>query len=98
MIANLQVSSVDPVGVSTNNNKVLDFIANLKKQWDDIVSSVGKMSMKYCVKFLILCLDALIVFMESSFSSLPGADKKATVLGALSAVYDYVVIQSFHFG
>lgn len=84
------ILSVDPVGQA---HDVLDEkISDLKSQWDTIKSpskwwSKIKPNLSPVFYFLVGCLDELI--QRASDFAIPGEDKKATVLRAISILYDY---------
>ena len=82
--------SVDPVGQA---HDILDNkIDNLKSQWDVQKAPVSwwskiKTNLTPVISFLIGCLDDLILHIGNF--AIPGEDKKATVLRAMSILYDY---------
>lgn len=84
----------NPIGVEKQDGAITSFIENLKTQWDEAkiaAVSVGKITMVQVVKYLLICLDGLIVFVDGLMENAGGADKKATVLAAVAVLYDYVV-------
>ena len=90
-ISSLDVK-IDPIGESKPEvNGVVD---NLKKKWDElknIIKGNKTLILSAGIKFLVMSLDSLISYVETSFPGLKGADKKATVMLAVNALYDYVI-------
>jgi hypothetical protein len=84
------ILSVNPVGQAHDvlDNKIND----LKSQWDTQKVPASwwskiKPNLTPVVSFLIGCIDDLILHISDFV--LPGEDKKATVLRAISILYDY---------
>jgi len=92
---NLEVPA--PVGtVVVNNLSINSVMDSLKLKWDEfkkVAKENGTFSSQSAVKFLFLSLDALILVVEKLIPGEKGSDKKATVLLAISGLYDYVIKQ-----
>lgn len=88
----VSILSVDPVGEPKNDSTVSSFIDGLKKKWDEFRAGLGKatkVTLVHVTKFLLFSLDGLIVFVDGLMVG--GPDKKATVMTAVSALYDYII-------
>ncbi len=86
---NVSILSADPVGIAKSSNIIVAFIAEMKAKWEIVKVELGKkVSMIQGVKFLLGCLDELVLFVANLDLSNP--DKKATVLASVSILYDYV--------
>ena len=84
----------NPVGKPTLKTEISEFVEGLKTKWTESkkeLTSLKKLSIQYATKFMILALDSLILFVDSILGDESGANKKATVLVALSLVYDFVI-------
>jgi hypothetical protein len=108
-MANITVLTAgpNPIGVAQPTDEIQQFINNMAIKWEEstrfIKSSVkptwfswGPMGLISITKFLIYCLDGLIVLVENLVTE-DGANKKATVLSAASALYDYVIKDTLPF-
>jgi hypothetical protein len=85
----VSILSADPVGSAQNSNIIVAFVSEMKAKWEAIKAELGKkVSMIQGVKFLLSCLDDLVLFVANL--DLANPDKKATVLVAISVLYDYV--------
>lgn len=80
---------LDPVGQVINIPGLDTLIAKMKQVWDSIKAELGTVNWASVVQFLTQALDSLINFLVEQ--GIPGADKKATVLNAISNLWDYVV-------
>lgn len=84
--------NADPVGKPHQIDSVERMVEELKKVWDDRVSSKsfwGGVSLSKVTNFLLYCMDGLVTAVADSVIS--GPDKKATVLAAIERLYDYTV-------
>jgi len=86
----VSILNADPIGTAKSSNILTDFIAEMTTKWEDIKAVIGKkMTMIQGTKFLLECMDHLVLLAANLDLSNP--DKKATVLAAVSTLYDYVV-------
>ena len=80
---------VDPVGEVQDNSKLNAFIITLKNKWTEYKQAlVNRVNLIDVTKFLIMCLDGLIVLVDGLIEN--GPDKKATVLISVANLFDYV--------
>lgn len=88
----LSENPVNPVGESKMDS-VMDYVKGLLADWNKQIGSkvswFSGVSLTYVVKYLLVCLDGLIVFVDNLIDN--GPDKKATVLKAIEALYDNMV-------
>ena len=89
----MEPTPVDPVG-EPKTETIKDKIDDLIKLWRDnnpIPGWFGRIKGSWftAVKFILKATDYLIRLVEEKL--IPGPDKKATVLSALSTVYDAIV-------
>lgn len=93
------VMTNNPVGEVKSVDAVQKLILELIAKWDAEVPPVSKSwwevwvmprsSVREAIIFLLNCLDALVLAIDNELMA--GADKKATVLDAISTLYDYTV-------
>lgn len=90
--------SIDPIGSVQKPQEVNVYVNALAQEWDQQKTventwflwwTTRKASLVQAVKFLMNSLDELINFVEGLIDL--GPDKKATVLAAIGALYDYVI-------
>jgi hypothetical protein len=88
--------NTNPVGKIIPSDSIDQFIESMKYLWDSTQQKSQswqlwkKVNFIKITNFLLNCLDDLIAYVDTlSFAS--GADKKATVLDAVSRIYDYIV-------
>lgn len=90
------MSETNPIGEPKILDEIQIYVNSLAGEWDDIIKEKAtswwkgtKTSLVQVTKFLLKCLDELIKFVDGLIDS--GPDKKATVLAAISALYDYII-------
>lgn len=89
-------NTVDPVGQPQQDEFVQNFIDTFKKIWDDTKVDVPwwkfwkRINFTPVTNFLIKALDDLVAYFIEA--SIPGQDKKATVLDTVGKLYDYIVM------
>jgi len=91
------------IGEVKTTSEIQEFVDNMAKEWDQGKTSTtqskwlgfGKTSMVNVTKFLIYCLDGLIILADKVIDD--GPDKKATVLAAIAGLYDYISIDALPF-
>ena len=88
--------NTNPVGKVIPSDLIDQFIESMKALWDSTQEKSKswqlwkKVNFIKITNFLLNCLDDLIAYVDTmAFAS--GADKKATVLNAVSKLYDYIV-------
>lgn len=96
MIERNHMSELNPLGEPKIIDEMKIYINNLAKEWDELIKEKStswwrgtKTNLIQVTKFLIKCLDELIIFVDGLIDS--GPDKKATVLAAIAALYDYII-------
>ena len=60
--------------------------------WWKVWKMATTIHLEKATKFLLLCLDDLIIFIDDKLDS--GPDKKATVLAAVDKLYDFIVAEA----
>lgn len=84
-------SNFNPVGTIKNNipgfNELVD---KMKLTWTELKKQIGSVNLKMGVQFLTKCVDSLVVYVAQH--NIAGSDKKATVLDAISSIYDNVIV------
>jgi hypothetical protein len=87
----------DPVGKVRNIDAIEQKVLAYKKIWDSMKSSktlwAGKNSSKI-TNFIMIALDDMISTAALLTESIPGPDKKATVINAVERLYDYTVLET----
>lgn len=82
-------ANLDPVGVIAKVPGLDILIEKMGNAWDNLKEQVGvKVNWTLATEFLTKCLDDLVVYLVEH--NIPGEDKKATVLAAISKIYDRV--------
>lgn len=88
----LSENPVNPVG-EAKMDSVMGYVKNLLAEWNKQVGNkvnwFSGVSLTYVVKYLLICLDGLILFVDNLIDN--GPDKKATVLKGVEALYDHMV-------
>lgn len=95
-----------PVGEIKSTNEVQEFVDVMSKEWDEGKVTTNqsfwknwlgfsKTSMVNVTKFLIYCLDGLIILVDKLIDG--GPDKKATVLFAIANLYDHIAKDALPF-
>lgn len=89
----------NPVGIVQPQSEIQEFINNMANQWNEAHAVIKKGFWDYLklpnfnlvavTKFMMYCLDGLIILAEKLIPE--GANKKATVLSAFGALYDFVI-------
>jgi hypothetical protein len=86
----------NPVGKAVDNVYVSKFVESMKALWDSTKEKVSwwkiwrKAKISTATKFLLKCLDDLIAYVDQIVDT-SGPDKKATVLLAITQIYDYII-------
>ena len=80
------------VGNVVDIPEVKAMVCAFAKQWQVTNPNPKKSGLKVATRFLLDCVDEFIALVEEYISS--GPDKKATVLAALSMLYDFVVFNA----
>lgn len=85
-----------PLGIAKEVAGLKEYIDDLLKTWDEKYKEVKsswmpkiQMDLVKVTKFLLNCLDGLILFIDRLVDN--GPDKKATVLAAIAILYDYII-------
>lgn len=98
----MEVQIIDvsnPVGTPIEDEAIDNFIAIMSSIWDQEKENIPwykpwkRISFTRVTNFLMKSLDDLIAYVDDYIEA-NGADKKATVLAAISKLYDYVVIEA----
>jgi len=84
--------SSQTVGNVVDIPEVKAMVYEFAKQWQTENPNPKKSGLKIATKFLLDCVDELVMLVEEYIAS--GPDKKATVLAALSMLYDFVVFNA----
>lgn len=88
----LSENPVNPIG-QAKMDSVMDYVkgllVNWNKQTQGVTSWISGVNFSYIIKYLLVCLDGLIVFVDNLIDN--GPDKKATVLKAIESLYDHMV-------
>lgn len=85
----------DPIGRAIVSEEINNFIEAMKALWDSTKTNVPwwkfwkKVNFNGVINFLIGTVDQLVSFVAQL--SIPGPDKKATVLSAVGKIYDYII-------
>jgi hypothetical protein len=88
----------NPIGEVQQISAIQQLIIKLQAQWDVEVPSVDtpwwkfwaqRCSLHIATLFLLNCVDDLVIAIDKEL--IASADKKATVLDAMNALYDYTV-------
>lgn len=79
----------NPIGTITSVPGFDLLVDKMKEMWTQFKTNVKKIDLSAVTEFLTQCLDDMIVFLVEH--EIPGADKKATVLAAISKLYDFVI-------
>lgn len=93
-----QLSNVEIQGVIS---QLESYLNDLKTRWNNEQEektswfSISKSYLFKGTKFIIGCLDELILFVEDLIPE--GKDKKQTVMIMVNKLFDYIVIQAFPF-
>jgi hypothetical protein len=87
--------SSDPVGKVVNVPGLSNLIDQMKESWTKLKEQLGKVNWSVATAFLTQCLDSIVVYLVEH--NVPGQDKKATVLDAISKVYDWVTLSVLPF-
>jgi hypothetical protein len=82
-------TTLDPVGEAQPVPGFDTLVAKMKEAWVVIKDKAGSVGTTVIVPYMTRCLDDLIVYLVEH--EIPGSDKKATVLKAMSTIYDTVV-------
>lgn len=86
----------NPIGVAFEDPGVANFVSYMKTKWDEETGRFPwwqfwkRVSLVKVTNFLVNALEDIISYVDQ-FMDKSGADKKATVLEAISQLYDYVV-------
>jgi hypothetical protein len=91
---------ISPIGTVHNLELIEEKLKELRNNWDNQLKNISntwwqnyglkrKASLALATKFLINSLDDLVSIVDGLLDS--GPDKKATVLDALSKLYDYII-------
>lgn len=95
LVKSLNIEEPSPVGNSLESKIGIDSVLDsLKLKWDEfkkVAKENGTFSSQSAIKFLFLSIDALIIVVEKLIPGEKGSDKKATVLLAISGLYEYVL-------
>jgi len=93
---------VNPVGEVRAIPEVAQYVLDTQGAWDQVKATssswwkiwkkVSLAQLQQCSKFLLLAVDDLIQLVDNLIDN--GPDKKATVLDAMSKIYDYVVAEA----
>jgi len=89
----------NPVGAVIADEGIDNFITVMSSVWDSEKEDVPwykpwkRISFTRVTDFLMKSLDDLIAYVDD-YVDANGADKKATVLDAISRLYDYVVVEA----
>jgi hypothetical protein len=86
-------TDLDPVGKSLTVPGFDFLVERMKQVWGEIKANADKFNYAGAVSFLSHCLDTLIVYLVEHH--IPGEDKKATVMKAITDIYDNVVVGLF---
>jgi hypothetical protein len=90
--------TANPVGEIKADEAIAGYVKIMAAEWDANKESVAwwriftkaKVSFTHVTDFLLKALDDLIAYVDEWVDT-EGADKKATVLDAVSNLYDYVI-------
>lgn len=96
----------NPIGEAKPTPEIQEFVDNMAKEWDSGKTTTSqsfwskwlgfsKTSLVSVTKFLIYCLDGLIILVDKLIEG--GPDKKATVLAAVAGLYDYIAADALPF-
>lgn len=85
----------NPIGEPHIDSNINNYVAIMSAKWDENEETIPwwkiweRKSIAKITKFLLGALDELIAYVDQL--DLVGPDKKATVLAAISILYDYVI-------
>lgn len=86
---------INPIGEPQIDGAINNYVAIMTAKWSENEESIPwwkfweRKSVAKITKFLLGALDELIAYVDQL--ELTGPDKKATVLAAISILYDYVI-------
>ena len=86
----------NPVGTAIENEHISSFVDSMKALWDSTKEKTSwwkvwrEAKISAVTKFLLKCLDDLIGYVDEIVDT-SGPDKKATVLLAITQIYDYII-------
>lgn len=87
----------NPIGKALENEQIENFIESMKALWDRSKPDRSwsdlfkKIDVALVTNFLLKCLDDLIAFADG-LPQATGPDKKATVILAVSQIYDHIIV------
>jgi hypothetical protein len=93
--------TVNPVGNVVEDPAVEKFVESMIRVWDNTKPQIKwwqvwkRIRIRVVANFLIHCLDDLISYFIQY--SIPGADKKATVLAVIGKIYDHIIKEAMPF-
>ena len=92
-----QLSQVEIQGIVS---QLESYLSDLKSRWDTEKPktswfSISKGYLFSGTKFILSCLDELILFVEDLIPA--GTDKKQAVMVMVNRLFDYIVVQAFPF-
>ncbi len=96
----MDITTQNPVGTAQEIDTIEEYINSLAQLWDTLKQGqvskwwefwkkLGTTKLVEVTNFLIKALDDLIALVDDKLSD--GADKKATVMDAISRLYDYII-------
>lgn len=97
----MKILSLNPTGEVKSPLEVNTYVNALAKEWDEQKTtttswflwwSVKKASLVEATSFILNSVDELVKFVDDLIDQ--GPDKKATVLAAVGALYDYIAAEA----